>query len=132
MTMNHLEFLTAFEDHSLPPEQFDHIGHLRIAWLYLINNKLDEAIYKVTTGISSYATSLGATDKFQHTLTEAIVRIMAIRANNKCEVTFPDFLTNNPDLVENLPKVLNTYYSHDRLNSDLAKRTYLEPDRQPF
>ena len=79
MTINDSDFLQQFEDHTLDPSHFDHLGHLRLAWLYLNRYELELAIDKVTNGISGYAASLGATDKFQHTLTEALVRNMADR-----------------------------------------------------
>jgi hypothetical protein len=79
MTINYSDFLKTFENKELDPSSFDRLGHLRLAWLYLNNCKIEAAIDKVANGISDYATSLGATDKFQYTLTEAIVRGMANR-----------------------------------------------------
>ncbi len=83
MKLSDKEFIEAFEDQSLQPELFNHYGHLRLGWLYLKAYPLDIAIEKTVSGISAYASSLGATDKFQHTLTEAIIRIMAVRMKQK-------------------------------------------------
>jgi len=126
--MQDREFLNQFEAHTLDPSYFGHQGHLRLAWLYLNSYPLETAISKVTTGISSYAESLGATDKFQHTLTEAIVRIMAIRLEPDTPVSLELFLARNNDLVENIWGVVGRYYSQETLNSELAKAQFVEPD----
>lgn len=70
------EFLKQFEAKKLPPEEFTHTGHLRLAWLYINQYELDTAIDKITHGIDAHASSLGAPDKFHYTITEALVRIM--------------------------------------------------------
>ena len=132
MLMQDSEFLKQFEAHTLDSSYFDHYGHLRLAWLYLNMHTLDVAIAKVTTGISSYATSLGATDKFQHTLSEAIVRIMALRLQVDTPDDFAGFLASNPDLVENIPGVVGSYYTQETLYSDLAKVQFVEPDLRPI
>jgi hypothetical protein len=130
--MQDREFLKQFEAHTLDPAYFAHHGHLRIAWLYLNSYPLETAISKVTSGISSYAESLGATDKFQHTLTEAIVRVMALRLEPDTSVNLELFLARNSDLVENIWGVVGRYYSQETLNSELAKAQFVEPDLRPI
>lgn len=132
MKLTDNEFIRQFEQHTLNPEEFNHIGHLRIAWLYLTQYEFKDALEKVTNGIASYAKSLGATDKFQYTLTQAIVYIMAPRMTNTKELEFSDFLNRNCDLVESLPNLLAMHYSSERLNSRDAKTMFLPPDIKPF
>lgn len=132
MSISDSEFLNQFEALTLDPKYFSHNGHLRLAWLYLNSSDLNEAIDKVTTGISNYANSLGATDKFQHTLTEAIVRIMAMRIEKHPTNSFASFLQANPDLVKDIWGVVGTYYSSETLNSEQAKKQFVEPDLKPF
>ena len=132
MTITDEQFLEQFENQTLNPELFDHLGHLRLAWLYLNQHRLEIAIEKVTNGISTYASSLGASDKFQHTLTEAIVRIMANRFNSGNEDTFEAFLATNTDLVDDIWSVVNVHYSDERLNSDSARASFVSPDLLPI
>lgn len=132
MSITDAVFLERFEDLTLAPEYFNHRGHLRLAWLYLRMYSLETAIDKVKNGISAYASSLGATEKFQHTLTEAIVRIMAVRLNEGSYHSFEDYLENNSDLVDDLWNVVTEYYSVERLTSDTARGVFLEPDIKPF
>lgn len=130
MKISDTEFIKQFESHSLDPKHFNHLGHLRIAWLYLNKATLEKAIYKVISGVSSYACSLGAADKFRHTLTEATVRIMALRMQKHSN--FLEFLASNNDLVEELSSVLAQHYSHELLYSDKAKVEFVMPDLKPL
>lgn len=125
-------FIEQFENQTLPPELFNHHGHLRLAWLYLQRYPLQQAIEKVTTGISAYASSLGAKDKFQHTLTEAIVRIMALRKAQSHADTLESYLADNYDLVDSIGSVVGTYYSQELLNSEQARSGFMSPDLAPF
>ncbi|TQV72156.1 hypothetical protein FLL45_18215 [Aliikangiella marina] len=126
------QFLTQFENHSLPSAYFDHQGHLRIAWLYLNRFSCKVAIRKVCEGIKSYAVSLGAKDKFHHTLTEFTVRMIAHRLTTQSYDDFADFVNKNRDLVVDLRSQILRYYSPSLLNSDLAKKGYCKPDLIEF
>jgi hypothetical protein len=72
-------FIAQFENHTLSADYFDHLGHLRIGWLYLNQYDTNSAIERACTGIETYAQSLGAGDKFHFTITDATMRIMAKR-----------------------------------------------------
>ena len=126
------EFLRQFERLELDPDLFDHRGHLRLAWLYLQRLPLDEAIERTTRGIRAYANSLGAPGKFRHTMTEAIVRIMAKRVETGRAETLEEFLADNPELLTDLPRVLARHYSPGRLDSEAARHRFLSPDRAPL
>ncbi|WP_426319926.1 hypothetical protein [Pseudoduganella sp. R-43] len=60
--MDHIEFVSSLEACTLPPEHFNHAGHVRLACHYLAQHPLDEAIVRTCATIRSYAaawTSLG-------------------------------------------------------------------------
>lgn len=132
MALSDKTFIEQFENKTLNPDLLNHYGHLRMAWLYLQSYPLQQAVDKVTSGISAYALSLGATDKFQHTLTEAIVRIMAIRMKQDDADTLESYLANNLDLVDDIRSVVGTYYSDALLNSERARSEFVSPDLAPF
>ena len=132
MVLKDNEFLKQFEQQTLDPNEFNHIAHLRIAWLYMNKFDLKTAIKKVTSGISSYANSLGASNKFNHTLTEATIYIMAERSKKLENNSFQTFLAKNPDLIEDLLSLISQHYTIGRLNSKDAKIKFIAPDLQPF
>jgi len=132
MTISDTAFLEQFESQTLPPDLFDHRGHLRLTWLYLNKLPLEKAIGSITNGIAAYASSLGATDKFQHTLSEAIIRIVDLRMESGIEDTLGAFLDNNKDLVEDIWAVVGVHYSHETLTSKTARKRFVEPDLLPI
>ena len=132
MKLSDKEFIEAFESLTLPPERFNHLGHLRLGWLYLKNYPLEIAIEKTISGISAYASSLGATDKFQYTLSEAIIRIMAARMELEEFDSFESYLECNDDLLDNLLAVVGAYYSVELLYSSRARQEFVRPDLKPF
>ncbi len=121
-------FLAYFENCTLDPECFDHLGHIRLAWLYLNHYDLDTAIQRTCTGIKAYAESLGATRKFHYTLTDAMVRIMAMRIEASDSGSLQQFLDKNPDLVEDAPGVISRYFSEEQLEQEAARCGRVEPD----
>ena len=132
MTLTDTQFIEQFENKTLNPVHFNHRGHLRLVWLYLNEFELETAIQKTANGINDYATSLGATDKFHHTVTEAVVRIANERILSQNPVDFDSFLTQNNDIVSDLIQVLNQYYTPERLQSSEARISFLPPDLRPL
>jgi len=125
-------FLQQFENQTLDPVHFSHLGHLRLAWLYLYHNDLDVALEKVCLGIKAYAESLGADTKFHLTMTDAFVRIMAKRIDAMEKKSWQDFLESNGDLLKNSRAVLLEYFSEGLLFSEEARTSLLQPDIRDF
>ncbi len=126
------DFLAQFENQTLDEQFFDHIGHLRLAWLYLNQNTLDDAIALVCDGIKTYAESLGVNTKFHLTITDATVRIMSRRIDFLEDRTWQLFLDNNDDLIEDLLAVLLQHFSKPLLFSEKARIALVKPDLQPL
>ncbi len=126
------EFLLQFEQLTLDPSHFNHIGHIRLAWLYLTQDTLETAREKIIGGIQAYASSLGATDKFHATITHALVQIIAVRMSVVSDLSWETFLAQNSDLVDDAWQVLSTYYSTEMLQSEEARLQSLSPDIKPL
>jgi hypothetical protein len=125
-------YLERFAARELGPEHFDHRGHLRMAWHHLARYDVDEANRRVCDGIRELAAKFGAPEKFNHTLTEALMRIMAARMQVDAKQDFEAFLQANPDLLDNAEGVLARHYSKARLGSAAAHAGWLEPDLAPI
>lgn len=140
MSLDDTSLLERFQRRELGPGHFDHRGHLRLAWLHLQRYPLPEAIARVCVGIRELAARFGAAEKYHHTVTEALLRIMAVRLraqigdNGKhrsaADLSFADFLAANPDLLSDTRGVLATYYSEACLHSPPARSGWVEPDRR--
>lgn len=129
--LNDQTFISQFEACTLDPKHFDHLGHIRLGWLYATQNSLPEAISKTCDGIQRYAGSLGAHDKFHYTLTEAFVRLIALRQAGSPATRFDQFLDQNTDLMDNPLALIHEHYSEALLQTHKAKNKSMAPDRLP-
>ena len=126
------EFLSAFLACTLPAADFDHRGHLRIAWIHLQRYPLDEAIRRTCEAINRFATHHGATGKFHHTLSEALMRLMAAHGAADPALPWDAFVAANPALCGDGRALVADYYSADLLATPAARLRFLPPDRRPL
>lgn len=126
------EFLAAFLDCTVPPEMFDHHGHVRVAWLLLQRHPLAEVVERICGGIARLAAHLGAPEKYNRTLSEALVRLMAHGGAGASAVSWEEFVNANHSLMANPRDLLARYYSEARLAAPEARERFLPPDRLPL
>lgn len=101
--MTDAELVTQLEACTLPREAFTHRNHVRLAWLYLRAYPREVASERAARTISGYATSLGATKKFDAALTRAWMdRVSAAMATTTAG-DFETFIAANPDLLSSRP-----------------------------
>ena len=129
--MTDIEFLAAFEDCSLPFEQWTHRAHVRVAYLYASTHDLDSAIDRIRVGIKAYnkATETPeAIDRGYHeTITQAFMRLVfAANEQTGPHGSSDDFCDSHPELLSK--QALLSYYSRDRIMTMLAKSEFVEPD----
>jgi len=119
------EFIAQFEACTLPPSQFHHRNHVRLAWLYLKEAPLLDALTRFRTSLQRYAASLGAAAKYHETITFAFLFLIHERMQRADAPSFDDFADANAELFEN---ILGRYYSEEALGSELARRVFVMPD----
>jgi hypothetical protein len=119
------ELVTALEACTLPAGMFDHREHVRLAWLYLREQPLLEALPRFIASLKRYAGSLGATAKYHETITFAFLFLIHERMARRPATTFEAFADANADLFG---PILDRYYRKETLASDLARTTFLLPD----
>jgi hypothetical protein len=122
------EFLSSFTACTLPPEQFSHAGHIRLAWINLQRHSFDQAADATCRGIRAYAAHLGAAAKFHTTITVALMHLLRAAGAADRNTSWYQFVGANQDLVHNARAVLARYYSPQRLDSEQARERFLAPD----
>jgi hypothetical protein len=120
------EFLAAFHSCRLTTAEFRHADHLRLAWLHLRREPLEQALASVRAGIQAFAAFHGATGLYHETITQAWVRLVATHD----EPSFSAFLSANESLLNK--DLLHRFWSPELLASEAAKREWVPPDRQPL
>ncbi len=121
-------FVTAFERCELANETFRHRDHVRLAWLYLGREPLPRAIDRFVSGLKRFATHHGVPNLYHETITWAfLLLIQDRRGRTEVGETFAEFEARNPDLFSK--GALKPFYRDETLTSELARRTFLFPDR---
>lgn len=129
MNMTDEEFL-AFEDCTLPNESFHHRDHVRLAFLYLSRYPALEAIQRFSASLARFAAAKGKPGLYNETITWAflfLIRERMARAGRK--QVWNEFAASNADLMSWEENILKKYYRDETLASDLARSTFLFPDR---
>ena len=125
------EFTRAFEAGTVPPAEFDHHAHVRVAWVYLREaGSLDAALSRMRHAIKQFAASAGASQKYHETITVLWMRLLEeVRVGGADGKEMAEVLREVPALADkNLPM---QYYSRERLFSDEARAAWVPPDRSP-
>ena len=122
--------LDRFESGTLEPGTFTHRDHVRLAWELLGRYSTAEVLARLGPGLRDFATAAGAPEKYHETMTWAFVFLVAERrARSGDEASWERFAELHPELFENWRGLLNRYYRPETLDSDLARRTFVLPDR---
>lgn len=123
--MENREFVEQFEACTLPPAQFHHRNHVRLAWIFLSEMPLLDALARFRTSLQRYAASLGASAKYHETITLAFLFLIHERMQRGVFAEFDEFADANPELFG---PVLARYYAKETLASDFARRVFVMPD----
>ena len=137
-TMTDTEFLAAFETPSLPFAQWTHRAHVKVAFLYLRDRPLAEALDRVRAGIRAFnaanAVPESATSGYNETTTVAFVRLVAATMAAYGEAfptpTADAFCDAHPQLMTR--NALRLFYSPQRRMDPRAKTEFVEPDLSPL
>ncbi|MDZ8200263.1 hypothetical protein RZO50_01965 [Microbacterium sp. SSW1-59] len=121
------EFLEALEDCTLPPREFDHRGHVRLAYLSSVDGDFPTALARVQRTIRAYAAELGKSDKYHETITVAFLALVRERLwKNGPGADFEEFESAHPDLFD--ADLLARHYTPEVLGSPIARQTFVLPD----
>jgi hypothetical protein len=124
------ELISRFEDCSLAAESFHHSDHVKMAFLYLCRYPALEALERFATSLIRFANAKGKPGLYNETITWAFLLLIRERmARAGRQQTWTQFAASNTDLLSWKDNVLEKYYRSETLSSDLAKRTFLFPDK---
>ncbi|MGE5616448.1 MAG: hypothetical protein ACM3X5_05995 [Bacillota bacterium] len=127
--MSDREFIDSVERCTLAGAAFHHADHVRLAWLYLNEAPLLEALDRFTTTLRRFAAHHGVPGKYHETITWAYVLLIHERMKRASSpAPWESFRTANADLFEWKPSVLERYYDRATLASEFARRVFVLPD----
>jgi hypothetical protein len=124
------ELLARFEDCTLGNEDFHHADHVRMAFLYLNRHPALEALQRFSCALRRFAHAKGKPELYHETITWAFVFLIRERmARTGSQQTWEEFSAANADLLNWKDGVLKKYNRDETLWSDLARRSFVFPDR---
>jgi hypothetical protein len=127
VTAADLHFLARFESCQLTESEWTHLAHIRVAWICLKLAGDNDALDRIRAGILRYNTEvLNRRHKYHETVTTAFTRIVADRL--ECGEAWIDFASRIDDLLDARSPALLMYYSAEKLFSNEARETFVDPD----
>jgi hypothetical protein len=121
--------LAAFEESSLPPDEFTHARHLHLAWLHLRLHGFPGGAVRFVNTLKRYVARAGAPAKYHETITWAYIVLLneelVLRA--KSDETFAELVARRPELLSHRGGALSRYYTPEQLGSADARRAFLLP-----
>ena len=124
------EFFLQFENATLPVECFHHADHVKMAFLYLCRFPVVDALRRFSDSLGRFAAAHHKPHLYNETITWAYLLIIRERlARAERPQTWAEFAAANSDLLDWKDSILKKYYREDTLRSDVAKRTFVLPDK---
>jgi hypothetical protein len=129
--MTDVELTRALERGEIANANFHHVSHLRVAWVYLVeSSSVQQAGNKMRDTLRRFAAGAGKPQKYHETITLFWVHLLSRAYAASRGGCLEDIVRANPQLLEkNFPLA---YYSVERLFSDEARTSWVEPDLKPL
>ncbi len=125
------EFIEKFENCGFQKACWSHSAHIRMAWIHLSrSDSFEEGLERIRTGIQRFNAVVSGMG-YHETVTVAFSQIIYARMSIAIPgQTWMAFETENADLFQKTPSILENYYSRELLSSGKAKSELVAPDRQ--
>jgi len=121
--MTDVELTRALERSEIANENFHHISHLHVAWVYLAeSSSMQQAANKMRDTLRRFAATAGKPEKYHETITLFWIELLSSAYTATRGGRLEDIVRANPHLLEkNFPFA---YYSAERLFSDEARSSW--------
>jgi hypothetical protein len=128
--MSNQELIRCFESDAVPEGSFHHADHVRLAFAYLCEYPVLQALEKFATALKRFAAARGKTQLYNETITCAYFFLIRERIARSERADWEEFARHNPDLLIWKGGILGRYYEEATLKSDLARVVFLFPDKR--
>lgn len=127
--MIYQELIRRFEAGTVSEDSFHHADHVRLAFAYLCEYPVLQALERFTGALKRFAVARGKPDRYHETITHAyffLIRERMARSNSR---DWEEFARDNSDLLRWKDGILSRFYQKGTLESDLARNVFVFPDR---
>lgn len=119
----------AFETATVDPSTFHHREHLLVAWTYLRELSLEQALVRYVEHLRRLTVALGVPDKYHATITWTYVIALADAMAEYPQLDFDALVQACPQLLDHDGGVLAAHYDRDELLSARARERFVLPRR---
>jgi hypothetical protein len=127
------EAVQGFESCELPPADFNHREHLLVALCYLLRMSDVDALERVRAQIGRYVAAHGINPSLYHeTITVFWLKRVRAFAEHADAARGLAQLTNALAEEYGSSHLIYVYYSKELLDSERARREWVEPDLKPL
>ena len=126
--MTNEKLIHHFETDTLPGD-FHHADHVRLAFAYLSEYPVLQALDKFAGALKRYAAARGKAQLYNETITHAYFFLIRERMARSAGEDWYEFASRNSDLLTWKPGILAQYYEEATLQSELARTVFVFPDK---
>jgi len=133
VTANDKDFTNQVESCGFPVAEFSHRAHLRLAYVYLVENDIETSVELIRNALTRLLIHAGIepSAKYHQTLTEAwVLAVHHFMNHTDRSTSADDFIDQHPEMLDS--KIMMTHYSEEVLFSDEARQKFVQPDRDPI
>jgi hypothetical protein len=127
------EIVRLFESCEFPPDDFNHRPHLTVALCYLLRSSDAEALERMRLNLARYIKAHGITPTLYHETITAfwVRRVRAFIERAGANRSLAE-LANALSKECNDSRLVFGYYSRELIDSERARRGWVEPDLRPL
>jgi len=127
--MSNEALIRRFENGVVPGDCFHHADHLRLAFAYLSEYPVLNALEKFAGALKRFAAARGKPQLYNETITCAYFFLIHERMAGSEGIGWEEFAGQNSDLLIWKDGILSRYYRDGTLMSDVARRVFVLPDK---
>jgi hypothetical protein len=122
------QLVSDFEQ-GLAPGEFHHADHVRMAFAFVCEFPMPEALARFSAALKRFAAAKGNPQLYHETITWAYLLLIGERRMRAGKAqTWEEFAEKNPDLLLWEGGILERYYRKATLDSRLARLTFVFPE----
>lgn len=128
LSQDDLSFKNQVEQCTFPIQEFSHRNHVRLAYIYLVNNDASHAAQLMRSTLVNLLNYYKVDPtKYSETLTQSwILLVMHFMAKTNQALSSENFIEQNTQLLDSA--IMYTHYSKAVLFSERARLAFVEPD----
>ena len=116
-----IDFEQQFMSGQVPNQDFTHLAHLRLPFLYIRRDGIEQGLRQIPVHLKAYCDAKGAPDKFNLTLTTAAVKTVYHFMHKSQARVFAGLMAEHPELHHNIRALIGHHYGFDIFDSTESK-----------